>query len=272
MDGRLDDIAFLTSSGHRIKVLESLAEGKCDRHDLCDATGASSPTIGRVLADFEERHWVEREGRWYCLSGLGEFVADQLAEFVGAMAVEQHLRPISPWLPYELDGFRVDLLTDAVVSFPGPGYPYEPMERNRQLMAATDTIRDFGMVLLKASVLENFFESVFDGVEVTMIYPPAVFETIYAWNPERVTEAVELDNHEVYIHDNLPNSEWCGICLTDDHVSICCYESDTGMLRSLVDTDAPAAYAWGESVFERYHEQAQPLDEAMDLISVDLNG
>ena len=270
MNGKLDDIAFLASSTHRVEVLNALVVTKCDRHDLCDATGASSPTIGRVLADFEERHWIERDSRWYRLTGLGAFVAERFGEFVDAMAVEQRLRNISPWLPYELDGFSVDLLTDAVVSFPGPGYPYEPMERNQQLMDETEMIRGFGMVLLKASVLEHFFERVFDGLSVTMIYPPTVFETMYAWDPELVTEALELDDHDVYIHDDLPNSEWCGICLIDDHISICCYEPDTGMLRSLVDTDAPSAYAWGETVFDRYQAEAQPLDEASDLLSVDL--
>jgi predicted transcriptional regulator len=269
MSTTLEEVDFLASSTHRAGVMEALAERACDRHDLREATGASSPTIGRVLADFEERHWIERDGRWYRLTGLGEFVAEQLAAFVDAMALERRLRDVSPWLPYGLDGFRVGLLADAVVSYPGPSYPYEPMERNRDLIDDTETIRGFGMVLLKASVLEHYFERVFDGLTVTMIYPPAVFDSIYAWNPELVADAAELDTHDVYIHDDLPNSEWCGICLTDDHLSVCCYEPDSGMIRSLVDTDAPRAYEWGESVVGRYRSDATPLDEAGGLLSVD---
>jgi predicted transcriptional regulator len=269
MSATLEEIEFLASSTHRVGVLRALAKRPCDRHDLRDATGASAPTIGRVLADFDERHWIERDGRWYRLTGLGEFVTDRLEEFVDVMALERRLRDVSPWLPYELDGFRIDLLADAVVSYPGPGYPYEPMERNRDLIDDTETIRGFGMVLLKTSVLEHFFESVFDGLVVTMIYSPTVFESVHAWNPELVAEAAELDTYDVYIHDNLPNSEWCGICLTDDHVSICCYEPDSGMIRSLVDTDAPQAYEWGESVVDRYRTDATPLGEAGNLLSTD---
>lgn len=270
MNSALDDIEFLVSSKHRVGVLQELAEQPCDRNDLRNATGASSPTMGRILSDFEDRHWAEREGRTYRLTGMGEFVADQLDGFLDAMSVERGLRDVSPWLPYELDGFTVELLTDAVISYPGPGYPYTPLERHVELMEKTETIRGFGMVLLKASVVEAVFDSVFEGVELEMIYPPEVFEAMLAWDPGTVTEAVNLDHHTVYLHEDLPNSEWCGICLTDERLSICCYEPESGMLRSLVDTDDQRACAWGESIIDQYRAEAHPLDRAGDLLTTDL--
>lgn len=269
MEAPLDDVEFLVSSDHRVGVLEALAERPCDRDELRTRTGASSPTMGRILSAFEERHWIERTGHTYHLTGLGEFVADRLDAFIDAMSVEHRLRELSPWLPFELDGFSVDLLTDAVVSYPGPGYPYEPLDRNVQLIRDTETIRGFGMVMLKASVLEVYFDCVFDGLDVEMIYPPSVFETMLEWDPETVVDALSLDNYTVYIHDELPHREWCGICLSDEHVSICCYEPETGMLRSLVDTDDPQAYAWGESVIGTYRTAATPLADAAELLSAD---
>ena len=267
MDTTLDDIEFLASSQHRVGVLDALIETPCDRRDLRTATGASSPTMGRILNDFRDRNWIERDGHTYRLTVLGEFVADRFAEFSDAMVVERRLRDISPWLPTELDGFSVELLTDAVVSYPGPGYPYEPLDRHVQLVEETETIRGFGMVLLKANVLEVYFDCLFDGLTVEMIYPPHVFETMLAWNPDIVTAAIARDNYTVMLHDDLPNSEWCGICLSDDRVSLCCYEPDTGMLQSLIDTDDPDAYSWGESMVEQYRAEAQPLDEVDDLLS-----
>ena len=264
----LDDIEFLVGSAHRVGVIDALNECPRDRKDLRAATGASAPTMGRILSDFEDRHWIERAGRTYRLTSLGTFVANRLNEFVEAMTVERRLRKISPWLPSELEGFSVDLLADAIVSYPGIGYPYEPLDRNRQLIEETESIRGFGMVLLKANVLEAFFDSVFDGLEVEMVYPPHVLQTMLAWDPETVTEAVELETHSIYVHDDLPNSEWCGLCLTDDRLSICCYESETGMLRSLVDTGAPRAYTWGESIVDQYRGEARPVEEADDLLSM----
>ena len=268
MDATPTDVEFLVSSAHRVGVLDALADGPRDRDDLRAATGASSPTIGRILSAFEDRHWIERDGHTYRLTGLGEFVAERLEAFLDSMTLEQRLRDVSPWLPYELDGFGADLLTDAVVSYPGPGYPYEPLDRNTQLIEETGTIRGFGMVLLKASVLEEFFDRVFDGLEVEMIYPPHAFEAMLAWDRETVTEALELDTYVVYAHDDLPNSDWCGICLTDDRVGICCYEPDSGMLRSFVDTDSPEAYTWGETIVEQYRTEARLIDEADEITAI----
>jgi hypothetical protein len=95
-----------------------------------------------------------------------------------------------------------------------------------------------------------------------------VLRALLEWDEDVVRQAVALETHSVYVHDDLPNSEWCGICLSDDRLSICCYEPETGMLRSLVDTDAPEAYAWGESIVERYRAEAEPLESADDLVSI----
>jgi len=269
MDAALDDIEFLVSSNHRVNVLSTLTKRPSSRNDLRDATGASSPTMGRVLTDLEDRNWIEKDGHTYHLSGLGEFVADRFREFLDSMILEQRLRPISPWLPYDLDEFSVDLFIDAVVSYPGPGYPYEPMQRLTQIAEQSETYRGMGMVMLKSSALDVYFDGVFKGYEYEVVYPPDVFETLLAWNRAKVTDAVAHDNYTVFLHDGLPNSEWCGLCLFDDCVSICCYEPDTGMLRSLIDTAGPQAYRWGEALFERYKTEARPLDEADDLISVE---
>jgi hypothetical protein len=121
----LEDIEFLARSNHRVVVLDAPVERPCDRNDLRVATGASSPTMGRILADFEERRWIARDGRTYELTRLGEFVADRFLDFRGAMKTERKLRDVVPWLPREMEGFTVDMFDDAVVSYPGPGYPYQ---------------------------------------------------------------------------------------------------------------------------------------------------
>lgn len=263
----LDDIAFLASSDHRVGVLEALRDRPADRDDLRAATGASSPTMGRVLADFQDRHWIEREGRTYRLTALGEFVADRLAALVDSMAVERRLREVWPWLPHDAPGFSLDLVVDAEVSYPGSGYPYEPIERDRQLLETAERIRGFGMAMVKSSALEAYFDRILDGLECEFIYPPEVFEALLAWNAETIAEAVARDNYTVLLSEELPNSEWCGICLSDDRLSICCYEPDTGALRAIVDTDDPEACGWGESIYERYRARARPLEEADDLVS-----
>ncbi|WP_440770998.1 helix-turn-helix transcriptional regulator [Natronorubrum sp. DTA28] len=269
MGETLDDIDFLVRSDHRVGVLETLAERPGDRNDLRAATGASSPTMGRILADFQDRHWIERDGRTYRLTELGEFVADRFGTFADAMALERRLRAVWPWLPHEVEGFGVDLFTDAVVSVPGPGYPYQPVERLTQLLAETTTMRGFGMAILKSSNLEPFFDRALDDLVCEYIYPPAVFEELLSWDGKTVAEATTRSNYTVLLHDDLPMGERCGICLFDDRVSICCFDHETGTLRSLVDTGSDEMYGWAASYYEQFRVEASPLEAADDLLSVE---
>ncbi len=269
MDSTLDDIEFLVSSSHRVGVLNALAEGSRDRDDLRSTTGASSPTMGRILADFQNRHWIERTGKTYQLTGLGEFVADQFEGFVDAMAYQRRLREVWPWLPHDIDGFDVGLFTDVVVSHPGPGYPYKSVERLAELITTTRTMRGFGMALLKSGNLEPFFDHVLDGFECEYIYPPTVFERLLSWDEETVVEAATRANYTVLLHDNLPIDDRCGISLFDDRVSICCYDTDTGALQSFVDTGSDEMRTWAESYYEQFRAEARPLDDASDLVSTE---
>lgn len=268
MDRTLDDIGFLVSSSHRVGVLDALVKVPCDRDELRTATGASSPTMGRVLTDLQDRHWIKREGKTYLLTELGEFVAAQFEDFRDAMAYQRRLREIWPWLPHEIDGFSIELFTDVVVSQPGPGYPYKPVERLTELITATRTMRGFGMALLKSGNLEPFFDHVRDGLTCEYIYPPNVFEQLLSWDRETVVETATRTNYTVLLHDDLPLDDRCGICLFDDRVSICCYDTETGTLQSLIDTESDEMRTWAESYYERYRDEARPLD-ATDLLSVE---
>jgi len=268
-DAPLDDIEFLASSSHRVGVLDSLATVACDRNDLRTATGASSPTMGRILSDFQDRHWIERDGQTYQLTELGEFVADQFEEFREAMTYQRRLREVWPWLPHEIDGFSIELFTDVVVAQPGPGYPYRPIERLTDLIRTSKHMRGFGMALLKSGNLEPFFEHIQNGLHCEYIYPPEVFEDLLAWDEKTVGEVSNRDNYTVLLHDNLPLDDRCGICLFDDRVSICCYDPESGTLRSLVDTGSDELYSWANSYYDQFREEGRPIEDAGDLLSVE---
>ncbi|MFP8956419.1 helix-turn-helix transcriptional regulator [Natrialbaceae archaeon A-CW3] len=269
MDAALDDIEFLVSSTHRVGVLDALTSEPCDRHDLRTVTGASSPTLGRILTDFQNRHWIERDGKMYQLTELGEFVATRFAAFSDAMASQRRLREVWPWLPHETDGFSIELFSDVVVSQPGPGYPYRPIERLTECLGTTKTMRGFGMALLKSGNLEPFFDHVRNGLTCEYIYPPAVFEELLTWDEDTVLEMATRANYTVLLHDGLPLDDRCGICLFDDRVSICCYDPETRALRSLVDTGSDEMWTWAASSYERLRDEARPLEDAIDLLSIE---
>ena len=261
MRSSIEEIEFLARSAHRAGVLDALADGPRDRRDLRAATGASSPTMGRVLSDFEERRWIVRRGSTYELTALGEFVAERFAGLREAMETERKLRDVWRWLPREMDGFSVDLFADAVVSYPGPGYPYQPVERVTQLIRGADEMRGFGTTVYKTINNEALCDAVLRGMDYEYVFSPPVLEATIEWNPERVAEAVARENCTILLHDSLPDVTRCGLCVFDDRIGICCHDAETGMIEAVVDTDAPEAREWAISVYERHRSDARALDE-----------
>ncbi|WP_416886641.1 hypothetical protein, partial [Marinospirillum sp.] len=142
-----------------------------------------------------------------------------------------------------------------------------PVERVTQLIEESSSMRGYGMAILKSSNLEAFFERTLDDLECEYIYPPAVFEELLSWDPERVAAAAKRPNYTVFLHDDLPIGERCGICLFDERVSICCYDPDTEAVRGVVDSAAPEVRRWAESVHERYLAEARPLEVAEESAS-----
>lgn len=259
MSSLLEDIEFLARSTHRTAVLNALVECPCDRTDLCAATGASSPTMGRIFNDFENRRWIDRNGPLYGLTPLGEFVTERFADLCDAMETERKLRDVWRWLPREMEGFSVELFADAVVSYPGPAYPYEPVERVSQLIEETSAMRGFGTTVFKSINNETVYRSVLAGMEYEYIYSRPILEATIAWNPERVANAAACENCTILLHDGLPDEDRCGLGIFDDRIGICCHDAETGALEAVIDTDAPEAREWAVSVFERHRVDARPV-------------
>lgn len=272
MGPALDDIEFLARSAHRIGVLAALAEEPRDRHELCTTTGASSPTIGRILGDFEERRWIVRDGPTYELTPLGEYVADRFDGLHEAMRTERKLRDVWEWLPREMEGFSVDMFANAVVAYPGPEYPYRPVERVTQMIEATDTVRGFGTTLYKTSNLEAFCHRVIDGMQVEYLYAPEILKAVAAWNPELAVKAFECENCTILLHDALPDDERCGLNIMDDCIGICGHDRETAQLQAVIETDDPEARGWAVSVYEQHRAEARLISDTdkADLLPEDL--
>lgn len=268
MDPAIQHIEFLARSEHRVAALEALSEGRLDRRDLREAIGASDPTVGRILRDFEDRAWVVREGPYYELTPLGEFVTERFMELRAGMRTGETLREVWPWLPREMEGFSVECFEDAVVAYPGPNYPYEPVERVTHLLESTDSIRGLGTTIYKSGNLEVFCRRVIEGMEMEYVYSLPILRAIVGWNPDLVAEAFERDNCTVLVHDALPDDDRCGLNIMDDCIGICGHDPETAQLEAVIDTASPRAREWAEAVYEECRRDARPF-EVEDLETAD---
>jgi len=260
MDSAVRDIEFLARSEHRLGTLEALSDGRHDRRDLRAATGASDPTIGRVVRDFEDRSWIVRDGPCYELTPLGEFVTERFLDLCEGMRTGETLREVWQWLPREMEGFAVEHFEDAVVAYPGPNYPYTPVERVTHLLESTDSIRGLGTTIYKSGNLDVFCRRVIEGMEMEYVYSLPVLQAIVDWNPELTARAFERDNCTVFLHDDLPDDSRCGLNIMDDCIGICGHDPETAQLEAVIDTATPEAREWAETVYEQCLEDARPFD------------
>lgn len=260
MDAAIRNIEFLARSDHRVRALEALAAARRDRRDLRRLTGASDPTVGRILSDFEKRAWISRDGPHYELTTLGAFVAELFFELCGGMETCETLRDVWEWLPREMEGFDVEYFEDAAVAYPGPNYPYEPVERVTHLLESTESIRGLGTTIYKSGNLDVFCRRVLDGMEMEYVYSPAILRAIVDWNPDLVGRAFECDHCTVYLCDELPDDSRCGLNIMDDCIGICGHDPETAQLEAVIDTASPEARQWAETVYEECLERARPFD------------
>ena len=254
MGSPLDDLRFLVDSENRVDALTALREGPCDRDELQATTGASAPTVGRILGDFEERGWVRRDGHEYELTKPGAYVAEHFTNFFDRMDTERRLRDIWQWLPSEMNGFTLEMVADSVVTVVEPGDPYGPANRCASLYRETEQLRGFDAALTAPHHFKELYHQVIDGMDTEIIFPPTVSENIASTYPQKASEVLESDSFTLWLHDGLPLYR---VLIFDDRVGIGGYDADSGVLQVYVDTDAPEARTWAESTFESYRREAR---------------
>lgn len=248
-----DDIAYLTRSEHRAPTLIALTVRPRSRSELWEMTGASESTIRRTLTEFEKRQWIRRNKYKYEATRLGKFVASTMAELIERFETEKKLREVWQWLPSEADGFTVEMCTGAEITPAKADDPNRPVNRLLSLVRETDRLRFVGFdVALLEPCKKQLCEAIVDGVETEIIEPPRVNQYVRSSCPELFSEALASGNLTLRLHDDLPSF---GVAIFDDRVAIVGYDPDSVAVRVLVDTDAPEARDWAESMYATYQRQ-----------------
>ena len=254
----VDDIAFLTRSKHRIVTLDALSEEPHSREELLEITDVSSSTIRRTLREFEERSWMSREGRRYEATQLGRFVADGVKDAVERIEVERELREVWELLPIDSHDLTVDMFSDATVTLAKATNPYGPVDRFLSLLENTGRFRFVGFDMAIVELCKDeVYRHVVNGMRADIVDPPSVSRYVIDEYPDYYEEIMQTDNFSVRVHDDLPDY---GIILFDERVGITAYETDSGAVRVLLDTDDTEVCEWAESKYESYLSESRSLD------------
>lgn len=245
----------------RAPVFTALRERPMDRRELQNHLDVSRPTVHRLTRALDDRGLIERVDGEFTLTALGEVVGAATEAFEREVAVAHHIAPILPAVSEERPSFDPAAFADATVTSVEPGNPYRPVNRFMSLVAETDTLRGLDPASINPLHLDDIHDRILDGMVTEAVFPPAVVEGLFESVPERIERAFASGNLELHTHESLP----FGLTLCDERVGVGVYDDETGLLCTYVDTDAPAAYEWGEAVYTNYHNAATPLAEHDDL-------
>lgn len=258
----LEDIAHLARSDNRVRVLKALNEGPTTRRELEDATGVARATIGRTLADFEERGWATRTvDREYALTPTGERIVVEFMPFVETMAAIRVLGDMVAWLP--TDEVPIDLghFSDTTVRRPERADPLAPATHVTNLLEAAAEFHCLVGVVPPVEFERAMRDSVVAG-RLTTRHVVTSEEVAYLRDhPERLSRWREYvaGGANLYCYDGqVP----CNVLVFDDTVVIGNSQSGGKDASVLVESEDEDVLEWAHEVIDRYQIVSEPLDAA----------
>lgn len=259
-DGAIEDVAYLSRSGSRIRILDALATAPCTRSELKETTGIARTTVGRIINEFEERGWARRttDGE-YEATPTGSCIVSEFTPFVESIQAIRNLGDLVDWLP--TDEIPIDLrhFTDATVRRPEPA---DPMSTVTDFNARLHGVSEFQCLVGIAPPIP-FEREMADGVANRGLDTKHVItdeELNYLLDqPERLPRWREYvqSGANVYRYDGqIP----CNLFVFDDTVIISNSKSDVGEPHVGIESENQAVLSWAREVIEKYRKDADQLD------------
>lgn len=258
MASPLEEIEFLARSGNRIEVLATLASGSYTRRELGDVTGASQPTLGRILNDLSDRNWIAYDGDRYRATPTGELVADGITDLRERLETETKLREVVEWLPTEVMDVDLRAFEDAKITTPSSTRPNAPLSRMVELLERTGSARllSHSFNSQKLDLLER--RTTAGDLRAEGVFAADAIDAVAA-DPDlrgRLEAVVAAGQTDLRVYDGeVP----LALELTDDRTHLL-LRDEAGVVRGSLDTDNETVRSWAESVYERYWSAASPLD------------
>lgn len=256
-DGAMDDLAYLSRSKNRARILATLATEAYTRRELGEATGTSRTTVDRIINELEERDWVRRTADGdYITTPTGGRIASESARFVGAIDGIRNLGAAVSWLPHE--ELTVDLrhFRDATVRRPQPNAPAAPSTYAAQLMREATEFACLVNMPPSLGFEDAMIHSITNGPLATNHVITGDELTALRQNAERAGrwQSYIEAGAEVYCYDGrIP----CNLLVIDETVLI--LDRQPEALEGIESTNG-AVRSWAHELVGAYQEDAKRLD------------
>lgn len=260
MDG--DDIPeeFLVETVKRAPLFELLADEPHEASELVDTLDMSRSTIHRATRSFVEKGLLRKSNERFELTGFGRAVADEVVGFRNRVTAAKKLRPFLNTVELteveELTDEDVPMsaFSDATVVHPKPRQPHFAVKRIIELIEESESVHMFSSIISPFYV-DVAYRELLNGTEIEVVFDPEVVEIIAAEYADKARKAAEAGEFEVLVEPGIPFE----LFVFDDCIGMAAHD-ESGIARVFVETDAPEAVEWAESVYETYRDRADSID------------
>lgn len=233
-----------------------LSAGPRGRDDLARDLGVSGSTVDRRLRDFESRGYVERVAGGYRLTLQGRLALAVYRQFVELQEAIGAAVPLTAALPADCE-LAPDALVGAEVIVADPPAPDRPVERHLDRIRGADRVRALGTAIAPRYV-QAYHEWVMAGeLEVQAAIARPVLRELLANYRGQVEVGFDTDRVTLRALDDPPPFSLFLLDGDERRLGVMVYAGDA--VRGYVDNDRQEAVEWGERLFERYWEGADPL-------------
>lgn len=259
IESPLEPVEYLARSPSRVKVLDAINEGSRTRNDLRELTAVSRVTLSRILANFEDRGWVERRNGRYEITSEGAFVATELTGLLANMETLEHLDGVMEWLPLAEFDFELACLRDADVSVATWG------DHTGQIRHVAETIPGADHIETTASgvsreVLTALWETTVSGETTLAVMIDSLAMEIIQGDPDyrrQVREMIESGTTDCLLYEG--ENEPLPMVMTCDATVILCGHDEDGPPPGTLETTDPTVHAWATSYFDNIRSASTAL-------------
>ncbi len=260
LEGPLEPIEYLARSPSRLAVLDAIHGESRTRKELKEMTDISRVTLSRILANFEDRGWIERRNGQYEATSKGSFVATELTGLLSNIETLDHLDGVMEWLPTDEFDFPLTCLGDADVSTSSWG------DHTAQIRHVAETIPGSDRIMATASGVSRV---VVDALWETTVNDDASFEALLdttalaiirsdAGLRQQFREMTESGTTHCRLYEGV--KEPLPMIMTCDDTVILCGHDEDGPPPGTLETTDERVRLWAESYFDTIRLESTPID------------
>jgi predicted transcriptional regulator len=254
MDSENVSEEFLVEAVKRAPLFELLTEEPHEPNELAEKLDASRSTVHRATQSFVEKGLLRKSNDRFELTGLGRAVADEVVGFRERITAANKLRSFLNTVDLADVDVPMGAFADADVIHPKPRQPHFAVKRIADLIEVSQSVHMFSSIISPFYV-DVAYRELLDGTEIEVVFDPEVVEIVASEYAEEAQKAAEAGDFRVLVQPGVPFE----LFIFDDCIGMAAND-ESGIARVFVETDAPRAVEWAETVYESYRNRADPLD------------